>query len=64
MKPTVDRALCIGCRLCEDTCPDVFRIDEGGLAYVLRSDPPHELYGDVKAAAEICPTNAISIEPL
>lgn len=61
MKPVVDRSLCIGCRLCEDTCPDVFRIGEDGIAYVLTESPAPELYADVEACAELCPVAAISV---
>ena len=43
MKAVVDRDLCIGCGLCEQTCPEVFRIGEDGLAYVIDEDPPAEI---------------------
>lgn len=61
MKAVVDRDLCIGCRLCEDTCPEVFRIDEDGLAYTIDSDPAPELYADIESCVELCPVAAISI---
>jgi ferredoxin len=61
MKAIVDRDLCIGCLICEDTCPDVFRLAEDGLAYVIADDPPAELYVDIEAAVELCPTSAISV---
>lgn len=61
MKAVVDPDLCIGCGLCEDTCPEVFRLGEDGLAHVIDDDPPHETYGDIEAAAESCPTAAITV---
>ncbi len=61
MKAVVDRALCIGCGLCEDACPEVFRLGEDDIAYVLTDPVPHELYGDVNDCVEICPVTAISI---
>jgi len=61
MKVIVDSALCIGCELCADTCPDVFRMDDDNIAYVIAANPAHELYGDVEGCAEMCPTNAISV---
>ncbi|GAB4287453.1 MAG: ferredoxin [Coriobacteriia bacterium] len=61
MKPVVDRDLCIGCGLCEDTCPDVFVVEDDGIARVIDEDPPHELYADIEACVELCPVEAISI---
>lgn len=61
MKAIVDRDLCIGCRLCEDTCPEVFRIGDDGIAYVIDPDPPAELYADIESCVELCPVEAISV---
>ena len=35
MKATVNED-CIGCGLCEGTCPDVFSIGDDGVAHALR----------------------------
>lgn len=61
MKPVVDRDLCIGCGLCEDICPEVFRLGDDGIAMVIEEEPEAELYGTVRDAAESCPTDAIAI---
>ncbi len=61
MKPVVDPTLCIGCRLCEDTLPEDFRMGEDGLAYVIDESPPPEEYADVEACVELCPVSAISV---
>lgn len=61
MKAVVDRDVCIGCGLCEQTCPEVFRLDESGLAYVISDDPPPEIYPDIEGSAELCPVGAISV---
>lgn len=61
MKVTVDPDLCIGCGLCEDTCPEVFRLNEDGLAYVIEADPEPETYGDIEECVDLCPVAAISI---
>jgi ferredoxin len=61
MKAVVDRELCIGCGLCEEICPEVFRMAEDGIAYVLDDNPPHEAYADIEDAVESCPVTAISI---
>jgi ferredoxin len=61
MKPVVDRTLCIGCGLCAQLAPEVFRIAEDGVAYVIDEEPPAEAYDDVQACIEICPVSAISV---
>lgn len=61
MRVVVDSGLCIGCGLCEQECPDVFRLGEDGVAYVLTDSPPLETYEDVRACAEICPVSAIAV---
>ncbi len=61
MKAVVDHDLCIGCGLCEDTCPEVFQLKDDGLAYVIEESPGHELYGPMRDAEDMCPVDAISI---
>lgn len=61
MKASVDRDLCIGCGLCEQTCPEVFRMAEDGLAMVIDEDPPAETYPDIEGCVELCPVAAISV---
>lgn len=62
MQAVVDRDLCIGCGLCEETCPEVFRLDDDGIALVIVEHIGAELYGPTRDAAELCPVSAISIE--
>lgn len=61
MKAVVDQTTCIGCGLCELTCPEVFRMAEEGVAYVITDDPPPEAYDDIQACVELCPVSAISV---
>jgi ferredoxin len=61
MKTVIDREACIGCGLCEDICPEVFRMGDDGIAYVLDENPAAEAYIDVQDAVETCPVTAISI---
>ena len=52
----VDRDECTGDALCVDEAPDVFELDDEGVAVVVNPDGnPDEIY----AAAEACPTDAI-----
>lgn len=61
MKAKVDRGTCIGCELCTQTCPEVFRMEDGvAVAY---TDPvPAGSESDAKKAAEECPVSCITIE--
>ena len=62
VKPIVDPDLCIGCGVCEETCPEVFAVRDDGLAYVIADAPGPDLYGPVRDSADMCPVDAISIE--
>lgn len=55
----VDRARCIGMKSCISTAEHTFRLDPGGISTVL--DPCGDPEEDVVAAAESCPTGAISV---
>ncbi len=60
MKLIVDQDVCIGCGACQATAPDVFEINDDGLAEVLVEEVPEELKEDAIDAKEGCPVNAIS----
>ena len=60
MKATVDENLCIGCGLCEDTCPDGFRIMDDGYSHVICEKIGEDSYDCVRESEEICPVDAIS----
>lgn len=61
MKVVVDPDLCCGCGPCEETCPEVFKI-EGDIAKVLVDVVPPENEEACRDAKDKCPTGAISIE--
>lgn len=52
MKYCVEEESCIGCGLCEELCPNVFRLKDDGIAEAYAE-------GDGEKAREGCPTEAI-----
>ena len=61
MKVDIDREGCIGCGLCSEICPDVFRMADDSKAEVY-SEPTPETEDMVKEAAESCPVQVIEAE--
>ena len=57
-KVSVDVATCVGCGLCEQSCPEVFKIEGDGIAHVMaHSCATHNL----KEVAEQCPVTCIKV---
>lgn len=61
MKPEIDESLCIGDAICSDICPQVFEMRDDNLAHVINEEPGEDLQGNVREAADACPTGAIAI---
>lgn len=51
--------LCIGCGLCTSICPEVFYMNDTGLASAISEDVPEEQLGGAEDAKNSCPVNAI-----
>lgn len=76
MRVWIDQDLCTGDGLCTDHAPDVFRLLEDGIAYVVEdgvvcNDPggsrqaafvPRPLHTSVIHASEVCPGECIFLE--
>jgi ferredoxin len=69
MKVSIDRANCISCGTCEETCPEVFKLDEDTLSSIVpkyrKGDPGKGEVGDdliscVESARDACPVSVIS----
>ena len=61
MKASVNED-CIGCGLCEGTCPDVFSIGDDGVAHAIEGDVPADAEDAAQEAADNCPVSAITVE--
>ncbi len=60
MQAKVDADICIGCTLCTQTCPEVYKMQEDK-AEVYVEKVPKEVEDTCKQAAEECPVNAITL---
>lgn len=60
-KPTVDEDLCIGCGICEQTCPGVFELNDEGTAQVKDDAEDCDDAGCCEEAADQCPVDAITV---
>ena len=61
MNVQINKEECIGCGLCAETCPEVFRLTDEGHAEVY-ADPSPETEGSVREAADSCPVSVIEVE--
>ena len=50
---------CIGCGLCEATCPEVFSMSDAGVAVAIESEVLEEVLDTAAEAKEGCPVGAI-----
>ncbi len=63
MKVKIDKELCTGCGLCEETCPDIFKLnEEEDIAEVIKNDYEESDEMCIEEAIENCPTEAISAD--
>ena len=53
----INQEKCIGCGLCESTCPGAFEIKDDGKAHVKDAESCKDC--DCKSAADNCPASAI-----
>lgn len=62
MKAIIDREGCISCGLCEQICPEVFRMAKDGLAEVFADPVPESAKSAAVEAQESCPVSVITVE--
>ena len=58
----IDRDGCISCGVCIDTCPNVFRYADDGIAEVYVDQVPEEDKDCAVEAQENCPVSVILVE--
>lgn len=61
MKATVNED-CIGCGMCEGTCPDVFALNDDGVAEAQVEEVPADAEDSAQEAADNCPVSAIELD--
>lgn len=62
MKAKVNKDICIGCGACQAIVPDVFELEDDGLAACKVEKIEESKKEDVLDAADSCPTSAIEVE--
>ncbi len=62
MKVSVNFDTCISSGTCADLVPQVFELRDDGFLYVINEEPGEELRDALDEAAEMCPTNSITVE--
>ena len=63
MKVSINEELCTGEGVCEEICPEVFRVDEErDIAVIIKEDLDEIDEECVSEAVESCPSEAIILE--
>lgn len=62
MYAEVDKDTCIGCGACPEFCPEVFKMEDDGLAVAYTNPVPSDVEKAAKEAAEGCPVDAITVK--
>ncbi len=62
MRANVDKEECIGCGLCPDICPEIFSMEDDGLAVAKDIEIPEDVLESAQEAEDSCPSDAITVE--
>ncbi|MEA4901181.1 ferredoxin [Desulfitobacterium sp.] len=62
MNAAVDKDTCIGCGACPSICPEVFKMEDDGLAVAYVKPVPSDIEASAQEAADSCPVDAIHVE--
>lgn len=58
----IERSKCCGYGLCAAICPEVYKLDEGGIVYVDSDHVADALLESAREGALACPAEAIAIQ--
>lgn len=58
----VDDTICIGCGACPSICPEIFRLNDEGIAEFYVTPIPSYVEATARKAEAGCPVDAIHIE--
>jgi ferredoxin len=61
LRVEVLKGKCCGYTLCNEVCPEVYRIDDQGFVHVPDPDVPAGLEDRAREGAEICPEGALIV---
>ena len=62
MKAKVNKDICIGCGACQAILPDVFELEDDGLATCKEENITDDNKEEIRDASDSCPTGAIEVE--
>ena len=62
MKIIVDYDLCEANAVCQENCPEVFRVEDDDTLTILIEEPSEDLRESVNHAVDRCPRQAIRVE--
>lgn len=62
MNVKVNKDVCIGCGACAAIAPDMFELEDDGLAAFKAEEVEKNKHEDILDAADSCPTGAIEVE--
>jgi ferredoxin len=61
LRAFADRERCCGYGVCVQLCPEVFKLDGGGLVYLESEVVPAGLEAEVREAVASCPAQALRV---
>ena len=62
MKAIVDQDACIGCGMCIDICPEIFKYNDEDKSESIVDEIPENLKDKADESVQVCPVEAITIE--